>query len=161
MKQTLITLATALLTAAATTAQNLTNTTWTSLEEQLYVESDDGKKIKAFDIDCHTDGGGLPTDIEMTRISSNVFKIEYTGETSYKHDTKNTLRSVDCPKTGKTEYLYQETMGGKFLHILAKYDKKEYSRIQEFYDVLNGTPPTSPPISPKHRGITPSPTIQR
>ena len=138
MKQTLITLAAALLTAATATAQNLTNTIWTSLEEQLYVESDDGKNIKAFDIDCHTGGGGIPTNIEMTRISSNVFEIEYT-ESSYKHDTKNTLRSVDCPKTGKTEYLYQETMGGKFLHILAKDDKKEYSRIQEFYDVLNGT----------------------
>ena len=137
MKQTLITLATALLTTATATAQNLTNTIWTSLEEEIDVESDDGTNIKAIGVDFHTDGG-CPLGIKMNRISSNVFEVKYIDASS-KENTKNTLRSVDCPKTGKTEYLYQETMGGKFLHILVKDDKKEYSRIQEFYDVLNGT----------------------
>ncbi len=137
MKQTLITLATALLTTATATAQNLTNTIWTSLEEEIDVESDDGTNIKAIGVDFHTDGG-FPLGIKMNRISSNVFEVKYIDASS-KENTKNTLRSVDCPKTGKTEYLYQETMGGKFLHILVKDDKKEYSRIQEFYDVLNGT----------------------
>ena len=134
MKQTLITLAAALLTAATATAQNLTNTIWTSLEEEIEVESDDGTNIKAIGVDYHTDGG-FPFGIKMKRISSNVFEVKYIDA----EDSKNTLRSVDCPKTGKTEYLYQESMDGKFMHILVKNDGKEYCQMQEFYDVLNGT----------------------
>ena len=139
MKTTLLTIATALLMAASATAQNLSNTSWTSLNEQLYIESDDGKNnIKAFDVDCYTDGGGLPGDAEMKLVSPGVFVVRYI-ENDYKPSTRNKLMSVDCPKTGKTEYLYQETMDGKFLHILAKEDGKEYGRIQEFFDALNGT----------------------
>ena len=138
MKTTLLTLATALLMASAATAQNLSNTVWTSLNEQLYIESDDGQNIKGVDIDCFTDGGGLPSATEMRRISSKVFIVNYT-ELEYKQPTKNTLMSVDCPKTGNTQYLYQENLNGDFLHILVKQDNNEYSRIQEFYDVINGT----------------------
>ena len=141
MKTTLLTIATALLMAASATAQNLTNTSWTSLNEHLYIESDDGKNnIKAFDVDCYTDGGGLPLDAEMKRVSPGVFVVRYI-ENYYKPSTRNKLMSVDCPETGKTEYLYQETMDGKFLHILAKVEdgKFEQMRIQEFYDALNGT----------------------
>ena len=137
MKQTLITIATTLLTAATATAQNLTNTTWTSLVDGIEVECDDGTNIKALGVDYNTDGG-FPIGIKMKRISSNVFEIKYIDIPSM-GNTKNTLRTVDCPKTGKTEYLYQESMNGNFLHILVKDDEKEYSRIQEFYDVLNGT----------------------
>ncbi|MBQ5576864.1 MAG: YARHG domain-containing protein [Bacteroidales bacterium] len=138
MKTTLLTLATALLMASAATAQNLSNTVWTSLNEQLYIESDDGQNIKGVDIDCFTDGGGLPSATEMRRISSKVFIVNYT-ELEYKQPTKNTLMSVDCPKTVNTQYLYQENLNGDFLHILVKQDNNEYSRIQEFYDVINGT----------------------
>ena len=138
MKTTLLTLATALLMASAATAQNLSNTVWTSLNEQLYIESDDGQNIKGFDIDCFTDGGGLPSATKMRRISSKVFIVNYT-ESGYKQPTKNTLMSVDCPKTGNTQYLYQESLDGNFLHILVNQNNNEYSRIQEFYDVINGT----------------------
>jgi hypothetical protein len=141
MKTTLLTIATAILMASAAKAQNLTNTAWTSLNEHLYIESDDGKNnIKAFDVDCYTDGGGLPGDAEMKRVSPGVFVVRYI-ESNYKPSTRNKLMSVDCPETGKTEYLYQETMDGKFLHILAKVEdgKSQQMRIQEFYDAINGT----------------------
>ena len=139
MKKTLPTIAiTLLMTITAATAQNLSETTWTCLNEQLYIESDDGNNIKGVDIDCFTDGGGLPSATEIRRISSKVFIVNYT-ELGHKQTTKNTLMSVDCPKTGNTQYLYQENLNGDFLHILVKQDNNEYSRIQEFYDVINGT----------------------
>ncbi len=143
MKTTLITIAAAILMASAAKAQNLTNTSWTSLHNELYIESDDGKNnIKAFDIDCYTDGGGLPVnEFKMKRVSQNVFAgIDDDGEVgTYRYK----LLTVDCPKTGKSEYLSHETLDGKVVEILVKYDGEgegfEQMRIQEFFDALNGT----------------------
>ena len=75
MKTTLITIAAAILMASAAKAQNLSNTSWTSLHNELYFESDDGKNyIKGFYVDCYTDGGGLRVaKFKMKRVSQNVF----------------------------------------------------------------------------------------
>ena len=143
MKTTLITIAAAILMASAAKAQNLTNTSWTSLHNELYIESDDGKNyIKGFDVDCYTDGGGLRVaEFKMKRVSQNVFaEVDDDGEVG---TLRYKLLTVDCPKTGKSEYLSHETLDGKVLEILVKYDGEgegfEQMRIQEFFDALNGT----------------------
>lgn len=118
------------MTAATATAQKMEKTSWTNHDEHIYFTSDDGTNLDAT-VACAHDGSVRA----FKRTATGVFVAnDYSDENIvYK------IKSCDCPKTGKTEYLYTENSQGKFQGVYVKDDGNEYDDRQEFFDALNGT----------------------
>ena len=133
MKNTAILLAAALLTAATASAQKMEKTSWTDRDAHIYIKSDDGTTLEASVGFAH-DASSMAFKRTATGVFVATQDFEYECDNSvYK------IKSCDCPKTGKTEYLYKESSQGKFMGVFVKDDGNEYDDRQEFFDALNGT----------------------
>ncbi len=116
-------------------AQKLDKTTWSDGEMGIYCYENDGTTF-TFSVGYAHDGGG---DLKLRKVKENVF--EAVNPDAYKYGAtyvKATLKTINCPGSGITKYLYFEDKNGKMLGVMPQMTD-DYGGETIETDVLAGT----------------------
>ena len=116
-------------------AQKMAETAWSDGEMHLYCHENDGTTF-TFSVGFAHDGGA---DLKLRKVKENVF--EAVNPEAYKYGAtyvKATLKTISCPGSGSTKYLYFEDKNGKMLGVMPQTTDDYNGKVIEF-DVLAGT----------------------